>query len=59
QVSWKMNPINDLSAGLTLNLIPNLSLYGKVNILLNREYDECYAYAGKGINFIGGLLFRF
>ncbi len=59
QVSWKMNPINDLSAGLTLNLIPNLSLYGKVNNLLNREYDECYAYAGKGINFIGGLLFRF
>ncbi|MFA6872410.1 MAG: hypothetical protein WCQ86_00285 [Bacteroidaceae bacterium] len=59
QTRWKMAPINDLSVGLTLNLIPNLSLYGKVSNLLNRDYDECYAYAGKGVNFMGGLLFRF
>jgi|GEM_PF-4048535 len=59
QTRWKMNPINNLSAGLTLNLISNLSLYGKVNNLFNRDYDEYYAYAAKGINFMGGLLFRF
>lgn len=55
----KMKSINNLSAGVTLDVFDNFSIYGQLNNILNRDYDSYYSYSAPGINFLGGLSYRF
>lgn len=59
QTSIKMKPINNLSAGITLDVLSNFSIYAQLNNILNRKYDYYYSYPAQGINFLGGLSYRF
>ncbi len=55
----KMKPISNLSAGITLDIFDNFSVYGQLNNILKRKYDYYYSYPAMGINFFGGLSYRF
>lgn len=51
--------VNDLSLGATYNVYKGLSVYIKADNLLNKQYQYYLAYPVEGINFVGGLSFRF
>lgn len=57
--SVRMKPISNLSAGVTLDVFDNFSIYAQVNNLLDRDYDYYYSYSAQGLNFFGGLSYRF
>lgn len=51
--------VSNLSLGATYNLYKGLSVYVKADNLLNKQYQYYLAYPVEGINFVGGLSFRF
>ncbi len=57
--SVKMSPINNLSAGITLDVWDNFSIYAQLNNILNRKYEYYYSYPAQGISCFGGLSYRF
>lgn len=56
---YKMNAINNLSLGVTYNVWKDLSVYAKLNNILNREYQYYYSYPVERINFLAGFSFKF
>lgn len=52
-------PISNLYAGADYALMKNLSIFAKVNNLLNKEYVRADAYPAQKLNFLGGLSLQF
>jgi TonB dependent receptor. len=55
----KLDPVNNLSLGATYNLFKGVSIFARINNLLNQDYQYSYSYPVQGINFLGGLSFQF
>ncbi len=55
----KLDPINDLSLGATYSLFRGVSIFARIDNLLNQTYQYNYSYLAQGINFLGGLSFQF
>lgn len=55
----KMSPVNNLHIGATYQLFKGISVYARVNNLLNKKYQYYLGYATEGVNFLGGLSFQF
>ena len=59
ETEYRMRAINNLSANISFAITPRLSLYAQTSNLLNKDYEDFYSYPSHGINFLGGLSFRF
>ena len=57
--SYKMSPISDLHLGAQYNLFKGISVYARLHNLLNKKYQYYVGYPTEGLNFLGGLSFRF
>ena len=55
----KLSAINNLYAGAGYNVFKGVSVYARLNNLLNQEYQYYLGYPTEGFNFLGGLSFRF
>lgn len=55
----KLSAINNLYAGAEYNVFKGVSVYARLNNLLNQEYQYYLDYPTEGFNFLGGLSFRF
>lgn len=55
----RQNAINDLNASVYYNVFDGISIYARVSNLLNKDYSYYLDYPNQGINFLGGLSFRF
>lgn len=55
----KLDPISDLSLGGTYNLQKDISIFARINNILNQTYQYNYSYPAQGINFLGGVSFQF
>jgi len=55
----KPDPVNNLSLGATYNLFKGVSIFARINNLLNQDYQYSYSYPVQGISFLGGLSFQF
>lgn len=55
----RANAINNLYAGATYNLYKGLSVYAKLNNILNRKYQYYYWYPTEGFNVLAGISFSF
>ena len=55
----KLSAINNLYAGAEYNVFKGVSVYARLNNLLNQEYQYYLGYPTEGFNFLGGLSFRF
>ena len=53
------DPISNLYLGADYALLKNLSVFGKVNNLLNKEYVRADAYPAQQLNFLAGLSLQF
>ena len=53
------DPISNLYLGADYALLRNLSVFGKVNNLLNKEYVRADAYPAQQLNFLAGLSLQF
>ena len=51
--------VSDLSIGATYHLFKGVSVYAKADNLLNKKFQRYLLYPTEGINFLGGLSFRF
>ena len=52
-------PVSNLYAGADYALMKNLSVFAKVNNLLNKEYVRADAYPAQKLNFLAGLSLQF
>ena len=52
-------PVNDLYIGADYAFLKNLSVFGRVNNLLNKEYMRIDAYPAQKMNFLAGVSFQF
>ena len=52
-------PVNNLYLGADYVLLKNLSIFGKVNNLLNKEYMTISAYPAQKLNFLAGISLKF
>lgn len=52
-------PVNDLYIGADYTFLKNLSVFGRVNNLLNKEYMRIDAYPAQKMNFLAGVSFQF
>ena len=55
----KMAAISNLYAGATYKFYKGVSIYAKINNLLNKDYQYYLYYPTEGLNFLGGLSFNF
>lgn len=55
----RMKPYLDLNAGVSYNHENWLTLFGRLNNMLNARYDEFYGYRVQGLNLIFGAAFTF
>jgi outer membrane cobalamin receptor len=46
-----------MDAGFSFRIARGVELYGRVNNLLNREYEEIFGYPANRANFMGGMKF--
>ena len=53
------DPISNLHAGADYALLKNVSIFAKVNNLLNQEYVRHDAYPAQKLNFLGGISLQF
>lgn len=56
---YKMKPVNNLSLSINYKLFNGISIFAKLNNLLNQKYQYYYSYPVEQINFMGGLAFQF
>lgn len=54
-----LNAVNNLSLGGAYNVYKDVSLYARINNLLNKNYQASYNYPMQGIHFILGASIRF
>ncbi|MDO4164564.1 MAG: TonB-dependent receptor [Bacteroides sp.] len=55
----KVNAVSNLYLNVGYEFIKNVSIYARLNNLLNKEYSYCWGYPNEGINFVGGVSVRF
>lgn len=55
----KVNPVGNLYLGGSYEIFKDISAYAQVNNLLNKDYQYYWGYPTEGINFVGGVSFRF
>lgn len=55
----KMAAVSDLHLGASYNVFKNVSVYARVNNLMNKKYQYYLGYPVEGFNFLGGLSFQF
>ncbi len=55
----QMEPISNLYLGGEYRFLNGLSVYTRVNNMLNKEYSYYLGYPSEGFNFVGGVAFRF
>ena len=53
------DPVNNLYLGADYSLLKNLSVFGKVNNLLDKAYLRPDAYPAQGLNFLAGISLQF
>ena len=49
----------DLHAGASYNVFKGVSVYARINNILNKKYQYYLGYPTEGLNFLGGLSFSF
>ncbi len=55
----RMSAISNLHVDVAYNVFKGVSIYARINNLLNKEYQYYPDYPTEGINFLGGLSFQF
>lgn len=55
----QMPDISNLHLDVAYNVFKGVSIYARVNNLLNKEYQYYLTYPTEGFNFLGGLSFQF
>ena len=55
----KLSAVSDLYAGASYNVFKGVSVYARINNLMNKKYQYYLGYPTEGFNFIGGLSFSF
>ena len=55
----RVDPVGNLYLGGSYEVFKGLSIYARVNNLLNKDYQYYWGYPTEGINFVGGVSFRF
>lgn len=55
----KMPAISNLYIGGSYNLFKGISVYARLNNLLNKKYQYYLGYPAEGFSFLGGLSFQF
>ena len=55
----KLSPVSNLYIGAAYHLFKGVSVYARINNLLNKDYQYYLGYPTEGINFLGGLSFQF
>lgn len=58
-IQKRLSAVNNLSLGVSYHLFKGVSIYAKADNLLNQEHQYYLDYPTQGINFVGGLSFRF
>lgn len=53
------DPVSNLYLGTDYSLLKNLSVFGKVNNLLDKEYLRPEGYPAQGLNFLAGISLQF
>ena len=56
---WKAASVNNLYLGGCYEIFKDISIYARVNNLLNKSYQFYRGYPAEGLNFLGGVSFRF
>lgn len=54
-IAKKLETIFDLGAGAAYEIVPQFSLFARVNNLLNLKYERWQGYEAYGINIFGGI----
>lgn len=54
-----ISAVNNLNIGASYSLFKGVSIYAQVNNLLNKNFEYYLLYPVQGINFLGGLSFKF
>lgn len=57
--SYRMETLNNFSVGASYKVLDKLNVYGRVNNILNRKYQNYYAYPTQKFNFLAGIALRF
>ena len=55
----RVDPVGNLYLGGSYEVFKGISIYARVNNLLNKDYQYYWGYPTEGINFVGGVSFRF
>lgn len=55
----RMDPVNNLYLSGNYDLFKGISVYARINNLLNKNYQYYWGYMNEGINFVGGVSFQF
>ncbi|MCD8182711.1 MAG: TonB-dependent receptor [Bacteroides sp.] len=55
----KADAVSNLYLGGSYELFKGISVYARVNNLLNKDYQYYWGYPAEGINFLGGVSFKF
>ena len=56
---WKAASVNNLYLGGSYEIFKDISIYARANNLLNKSYQFYRGYPAEGLNFLGGVSFRF
>lgn len=55
----RVDPVGNLYLGGSYEVFKDISIYVRANNLLNKDYQYYWGYPTEGINFMGGVSFRF
>ena len=55
----KVDAVNNLYAGGSYEFFKGISVYARINNLLNQDYQYYWGYPTEGISFTGGVSFKF
>lgn len=55
----KTDAVSNLYIGGSYEFLKGISAYARINNVLNREYQYYWGYPTEGINFVGGVSFKF
>ena len=55
----RVDPVGNLYLGGSYEVFKGISIYARANNLLNKDYQYYWGYPTEGINFVGGVSFRF
>lgn len=55
----KVVPVSNLYLGGSYEFFKGISAYARINNLLNKDYQYYWGYPTEGINFLGGVSFKF